>query len=291
MTGMTVQKQNIIAPKKGQQHQAAKRPKIESQTEFLIRIVSQLVVLPFTLLMVLLRKKPAKELFQPIADVIHHAFEPRFTVAVIALNSIIFLLMLLYPEQISKFVITPTDLFNPGKWYTFITAGWLHAGWLHIIANMAGVWVFGRILEKSIGTGKTALIYFVALIIGNIAHAVSMLIMGMNTPALGASGALMGFVSAAMFIDPFYISWDTLLPLPIMVVSWLTIYADFAGVLSPHSDGIARFAHLGGYASVTLTMFLFGPEFRAKLKKGLIINILSFAVAAAGYYVWYRFFA
>ncbi|MBW2984900.1 hypothetical protein KY361_07295, partial [Candidatus Woesearchaeota archaeon] len=82
----------------------------------------------------------------------------------------------------------------------------------------------------------------------------------------------------------FYFTYELLIPLPVMVVGWLAIYADIIGILNPVEDGIGHLAHIGGFISIALIMFLLGIEERSKLKKGLIINIASLVIAVLIFY-------
>ena len=89
----------------------------------------------------------------------------------------------------------------------------------------------------------------------------------------------MGLVSVSILLNPFYLTHELIIPLPIMVTGWLALYADLAGILNPATDGIGHFAHFGGFLSVGLLAFALGVEERSSLKKGLIINIISLILA------------
>jgi hypothetical protein len=106
---------------------------------------------------------------------------------------------------------------------------------------------------------------------------------GTSIGLLGASGAIMGILGAAMLLDPFYITYELIIPLPIMVVGWITIYGDITGVLSQTNDGISHIAHLAGFKSVSTGLYLMGE--RESLKKGFIINIISLTLAIALYFL------
>lgn len=190
-------------------------------------------------------------------------------------------------ELTESLVHYPSNLFSV-KAYTLITSGFLHANLMHLLGNMLGIFIFGRVLERKLGAGKTALIYFGALIISGVfSSLIHLFLMGDNTGGIGASGALMGLVATAILIDPFYITYELLLPLPVMVVGWITIYADITGILNPVEDGIGHFAHIGGFLSIAIVMFLLGVEERKKLVKGFMINIISLIVVAISYYYFF----
>jgi membrane associated rhomboid family serine protease len=161
----------------------------------------------------------------------------------------------------------------------------LHANLSHLLGNMLALFIFGRVVERKLGIIKTLFIYFGALVISGIfTSLINGLILNDNTPGLGASGAIMGLIAAAILLDPFYLTYEAILPLPIMLVGWLTIYADIIGILNPIKDGIGHFAHLGGFLSVGILLYLFGIDERKKMRTGLIINIASFIAIAVIYF-------
>lgn len=262
---------------------------IESETTFKLKFLKEILLLPITFFMVLFRKKEFSDLFEPIRMSIKYFFEPRFTAAIVVINVLIFgITMFFVPDNIfDMFVNYPSDLLNIGRFFSFITAGFLHADLGHLFANMLGLLVFGRVVEKALGTGKTVFVYFSALIIsGIISAAINLFLLGSDVGGIGASGALMGLVSAAILLDPFFLTYDLIFPVPIMVYGWLAIYADVTGLLSPVDDGIGHFAHLGGFASIAFIMLFFDYGEKEKLKKGFVINIASLIFALIVYFIY-----
>ncbi len=83
-----------------------------------------------------------------------------------------------------------------GQWYRLVTAGFLHAGLMHIAFNMIALWFLGEALEPSIGTVRFVLIYFASLLAGSFG---AILVSGDTTLTIGASGAVFG-IFGAMFV-------------------------------------------------------------------------------------------
>lgn len=136
----------------------------------------------------------------------------------------------------------------------------------HILFNMLGLWMFGSELENRWGPKRFLLFY---LVCGVGAAALHLLIhyfrcldllaavqaddpnlgrlVGAASPALGASGALMGILAAYAYHFPdrqLYIM--ALLPVKAKwAVLGMAAYDVFGGV-SNTGDNIAHFAHLGG---------------------------------------------
>jgi|GraSoiStandDraft_4_1057263.scaffolds.fasta_scaffold09539_3 membrane associated rhomboid family serine protease len=130
------------------------------------------------------------------------------TYVLIALNVIGFLaevatgspLGLGFTFEASGSVFQHYSLFGPavanGEWYRLITAGFLHAGLVHIAFNMFALYILGSLLEPGIGTPRFLAVYFVSLLAGSFGA----LLLTPHTPSLGASGAVFGVMSAAFIV-------------------------------------------------------------------------------------------
>ena len=259
---------------------------IESESTFLLKLLWHIVLTPFTLILVILKKKEVSEILKPFSLFFNFLVAAKFTLSLIVLNiGMFFFSLTLSQEVLNGFILYPSDVLSL-KLYTLISAGFLYANAVHLVGNCIGIFIFGRIVEKNLGVLKTAAIYFGALVVsGLFSSLIHLLWLGDNIGGLGASGALMGLVAATILLDPFHLTYELLVPMPVMVVGWLTLYADIAGVLNPIEDGIGHFAHIGGFISVALVMYLIGTETREKMKKGFMINVASLGVAVALYFL------
>ncbi len=92
------------------------------------------------------------------------------------------------------------SLFGPavadGEWYRLVTAGFLHAGILHIAFNMFALYILGSLLEPGIGTPRFLAVYFVSLLAGSFGA----LLLSPDSHTVGASGAIFGLMSAAFIV-------------------------------------------------------------------------------------------
>ncbi|HEY4332106.1 MAG TPA: rhomboid family intramembrane serine protease [Ilumatobacteraceae bacterium] len=79
------------------------------------------------------------------------------------------------------------------EWYRIVTSGFLHFGIIHIGLNMWALWLFGQLLERSLGRGKFALLYFASLLAGSFGA----LVINPHDLSGGASGAVFGLLGAA----------------------------------------------------------------------------------------------
>ena|SRR5579863_714330 len=138
---------------------------------------------------------------------------------------------------------------------SYLTANFLHGGWLHLIGNMWFLWLAGFVLEDAWGRWLYAAVY---LISG--AAALEFYLWtnpGSIIPTLGASGAVAALMGAFLVRFPkmkiemawlfffklyrFKAAAFWLLPL------WL-LGELFYGSLAGNSGGVAHWAHVGGFA-------------------------------------------
>jgi membrane associated rhomboid family serine protease len=83
-----------------------------------------------------------------------------------------------------------------GESYRVVTAGFLHAGPLHLLFNMFALYVLGSLLEPAIGTARFVAIYVVSLVAGSLGA----LLLTPDTLTVGASGAIYGIFAAAFLV-------------------------------------------------------------------------------------------
>jgi membrane associated rhomboid family serine protease len=257
---------------------------IKSESQFLWKLILSILLLPITSILFLVGKRSVSDLIKPITIVFEFVKEAKVTWILIILNIVFFCVSLFFSEQIYlSFASYPQDLIE-FRWHALITSGFLHGGIAHLLGNMLALFIFGRVVEKEVGAKKFLVVYFLALLISNIFSSLANLyILNNNIPGVGASGAIMGLVAGAILLKPFYFSYQFLVPLPIMVLGWMYIFTDITGILEGINDGVGRFAHLGGFISISIILFFLEKSDRSKLKKGFIINIISLLIFSGVY--------
>ncbi len=258
---------------------------IRSESTFIWRFLLHLLSLPFILVMMLFGKRTSSDLLEPFHDFAKYLVEPVFTVSMIVLTTITTIWAWLQPQAtIAQLINYPADLLQPERYYSFITAGFIHANWMHLASNMLFLFIFGRIVERKLGAAKTSVIYFTALIVAGVASCALSLLQGDATGGLGASGAIMGLVATGILLDPFYIVFELIVPLPALVVGWLQLYTDVTGVFTQQNDGIGHIAHIGGYLSALLALLWLNQEEKRHLQRGLLLNGITLLLAGIIFY-------
>jgi membrane associated rhomboid family serine protease len=126
------------------------------------------------------------------------------TYALIAINVVAFLAELATGAGLGfragGSVIDNAGLYGPavadGDWWRIVSAGFLHAGFIHIAFNMYVLFVLGTLLEPGIGTPRFLGVYFVSLLAGSFGA----LLLSPNELTVGASGAIFGVMSATFIV-------------------------------------------------------------------------------------------
>jgi membrane associated rhomboid family serine protease len=130
---------------------------------------------------------------------------PVVTQALIAINVIVFLAETAAGAPFSGGgggqVFDKGALFGPAivhqhEYWRIVTAGFLHAGILHLALNMFFLYVMGTILEPAVGRLNFAAIYFVSLISGSFGA----LLLQPHAVTVGASGACFGVLGALIVV-------------------------------------------------------------------------------------------
>ena len=83
-----------------------------------------------------------------------------------------------------------------GEWWRVLSAGFLHAGFFHLLFNMFALYVLGSLLEPAIGRLRFGALYFVSLLAGSFGA----LLLEPTAPTVGASGAIFGLMGAAVVV-------------------------------------------------------------------------------------------
>lgn len=150
---------------------------------------------------------------------------------------------------------------------TLITSMFMHASWSHIIGNMAYLWVFGSSLEEACGHVRFVIFYLLC----GIGAAIGQALVDPTDiiPMVGASGAISRLLAAYMLVYPFnrvtilvmLIGFVRLrIPALVLVGLWIfyQMFEMFAAAANPHPEagGVAWTAHVGGFATGAVLIFL-----------------------------------
>nr|CAB3500364.1 unnamed protein product [Digitaria exilis] len=130
--------------------------------------------------------------------------------------------------------------------WRLLTCIWLHAGVVHLLANMLSLVLIGLRLEQHFGYVRIGIIYIVSGVGGSMLSSLFI----RNNISVGASGALFGLLGA--MLSELFTNWTIYSNKAAALVTLLVVIAiNLAIGILPHVD---NFAHIGGF----LTGFLLG---------------------------------
>jgi membrane associated rhomboid family serine protease len=172
-----------------------------------------------------------------------------------------------------------SPLFKP---WQVITHMFMHGNISHLVFNMFALWMFGNVIENTLGPRRFLIFYFVCGLGAALCYSlvftwenmdaikwfaslssgeqqaiidtavatdrVPIVAAPMVSPMLGASGAIFGVLFAFGYLFPDLMIYIYFL-FPIKAKYFVAIYAVielFAGFRNNPADNVAHFAHLGG---------------------------------------------
>ncbi len=142
----------------------------------------------------------------------------------------------------------------------FVTSGFLHINWMHLIFNMLSLYIFSGVLENDLGEIQFLLIYFASLIGGDLFSLFIHRNHG-DYSSVGASGAICGIIFASIALYPGM--GVGLLFIPFSIPGWLfgllfVLYSIY-GVRS-QKNNVGHEAHLGGALIGMLVAIMIEPS-------------------------------
>jgi membrane associated rhomboid family serine protease len=208
----------------------------------------------------------------PIRDDVPRSSTPFINYFLIAANVLVFLFEVsLDPRSRSAFIyqfgVVPfqvnTGMFGGGHLdaaaMPILTSMFLHASWLHLIANMWVLWIFGDNIEDYLGHFRYLIFYLISGLGAALLHI--FFNQGSQIPSVGASGAIAGIMGAffllfpsarVLTLVPFFVFFFMWMPAWIVLGYWfvaqfLSGAATSIAQTSSNSGGIAFWAHVGGF--------------------------------------------
>ena len=199
---------------------------------------------------------------------------PKVTKNLLYINVIVFLATFISEQVMHSDIMTRAfALFYPAshffKWWQPFTYMFMHGGFWHILFNMYTLVMFGCVVERMIGEKKFLAFYIIcglgaaAAQIGTQAMQAASYANGielgaqaairnygilLNSPTVGASGAIYGILIAFAMLFP-ESKMTLIFPLITLSAKWMVVVFAAIELLTGASGavtGVAHFAHLGG---------------------------------------------
>ena len=147
-----------------------------------------------------------------------------------------------------------------GSWWdlsmlSVVTALFVHASWLHLLGNLAYLWVFGIKVEQSRGALGMLPIFLAGGALANLIVALRLPLL--DTPIIGASGGVSAVVGAYLGLFPrrriglflplgVYLQFARV-PSLLVIGSWFTLQLLYTA-FGPMNAAVAWWTHLAGFA-------------------------------------------
>ncbi|MDX5346085.1 MAG: rhomboid family intramembrane serine protease [Hymenobacteraceae bacterium] len=173
---------------------------------------------------------------------------------------------------LNKWILHPYSVYTKNTWFQFLTSGFLHADWTHLLFNMFSFFFFGSVVEVVLISEygyTTGILLFLAFYLGGIIVSdIPTYLKHKHNPAyraLGASGGVAAIIFSSILFYPINdICLYGLLCVPGFILGILyLIYSYYQS--KRMSDNINHDAHFyGAVYGVVLTLILVpsaGPQF------------------------------
>jgi rhomboid protease GluP len=154
------------------------------------------------------------------------------------------------PSRRSLFIFGASGslpVFVGGRWWTVLSAAWLHGGLLHLVFNMLWVRDLAPATAAVYGAGRLVIVYSLSSIAG---FALSSL--GGNAFTVGASAPIFGLLGALVYAGRRGIATQ--------LSRQARFYAIVLFVFGFVMPGIDNLAHLGGFVGGFLTAAVLNPS-------------------------------
>ena len=162
-----------------------------------------------------------------------------------------------HPITGDRFVVPGLQPTPISVYLTLLISMFMHGGWGHLAGNMLFLWIFGDNVEDYVGHIRYIFYYVIWGVIASLAHVGTAYVLqhDLETPCLGASGAISGVLGGYLLLFPqkrvtvILFRFLTEVPAFVAIGIWFVFQLiNGLGVLGDASGGgVAYGAHIGGF--------------------------------------------
>lgn len=168
------------------------------------------------------------------------------TIIIIAITCIVSIMGFSNPSLVEKYKFNPFKMKREGQWYRWISYGFIHADFNHLLFNMLSLYFAGRYCEMIFAPTPVFLLFYLsALAVSSFADYQN----NKDNPyysAVGASGAVNAVLFSLMLFEP----WGKVyvfFALPIPFIIFAILYLSYSWYMSKRgTDNIGHLAHISG---------------------------------------------
>jgi rhomboid protease GluP len=172
-------------------------------------------------------------------------------------------------------------VFREGQWWRLVSAGFLHANWLHILMNSWSLFILVTEVEQFYGTSRMVVAYVVSTITGFTLAC----LMGPN-PILGASCAAFGLMGIMLAMGIGQRADPLTQAVRKHYGQWLVI-----GVVMSLQGGISLSGHRGGLIGGFIVGVLSGRPGHPGSRREVFWKVMAYCAIALVVLCWYDDFA
>jgi rhomboid protease GluP len=154
-------------------------------------------------------------------------------------------------------------VFQFGRWWTVLTAGWLHAGVLHVVFNVMWIRQLAPAVADLFGAGRMVIIYTVSGVMGFGVSSIAGLYLG-HLPVVGGAMFSVGASAPIFGLLGALVHYGRSTGNSLVGQAGLQ-YALFMGVFGLIFPGIDNWAHAGGFAGGWLASLVLDPSKRERV--------------------------
>jgi membrane associated rhomboid family serine protease len=164
------------------------------------------------------------------------------------------------PERVMAQLSQPFHSWFHPELIGLLTALLTHADWLHLLGNLAYLWVFGIAVERAVGHWRFALLFF---LLGGLANLyAAWQLADSSSVVIGASGGVSAIIGVYLGLFPqrrmglwvplgLYLQFARV-PALLVIGSWFTLQLLYS-LFGPMSDAIAWWSHVAGFVAGVVT--------------------------------------
>jgi rhomboid protease GluP len=179
-------------------------------------------------------------------------------------------------------------VFVYGRWWTVLSAGWLHGSALHILFNMMWVRDLAPAIAETYGAGRMVIIYTASSVAGFTLTSVTGHYLG-RVPFLGGADLTVGASAAIFGLLGALVYYGRRTGSSRMGQQAMS-YALMMGLFGFIMPGIDNYAHLGGFGGGYLVGKMLDPLKPERIDHLVIaVGCLALSVLSVVVSVWYAF--
>jgi rhomboid protease GluP len=174
-------------------------------------------------------------------------------------------------------------VFGLHRWWTVLSAGWLHGGLLHIVLNMYSLRILAPLVVELYGAARMVIIYTVGSVVGFTLSSVAAIMLpaipligggaGYGHFTIGASASLAGLLGAMVY----YGRRSGSSMIRAQANQWVVSMLVYGFII----QGIDNYAHVGGLAGGYLAARMLDPLKAERVDHAIMAIVCLLASVAA----------